>query len=92
MRKNFPTPPLIPRGQRRPQMEGIFAAAVSVPHANGPYKFGKVLHIQLLLGTSKGSSLKGGRRKRSFWRECSTLAEWNRGQNTLKIQRRKKGC
>ena len=41
--------------------EGIFAAAVSVPHANGPYKFGKVLHIQLLLGTSKGSSLKGGR-------------------------------
>ena len=36
MRKNFPTP-LIPRGQRRPQMrrrgvrEGIFAAAVGCP-------------------------------------------------------------
>ena len=50
------------RGGRR--CGGIFAAAVSVPHANGPYKFGKVLHIQLLLGTSKGSALKGGRGRR----------------------------
>ena len=52
--------------RRRGVREGIFAAAVSVPHANGPYKFGKVLHIQLLLGKSKGSALKGGRGRGAF--------------------------
>ena len=70
------------RGGRRcggERERGNIRSSCGVPHANGPYKFGKVLHIQLLLGKSKGSSLKGGRGRGAFGVDETNAPLWLSG-------------
>ena len=87
LRKNFPTPPLIPRGQRR-----NIRSSCGVPNANGPYKFGKVLHIQLLLGAFKGSALKGGRGRGAFGVNAPLWLSGIGDKTHSRFIAREKGC